>query len=68
MAIDVPDPALVLEGAPPGVKAVSFRANLSDAPGLTPFQLTSSAGDLAGEVSVVLKPLAFSVMGHVRSQ
>ncbi len=53
---DVPDPALVMASAPPAVKSVVFAGRLTDVPGPVPFQLTSSAGDLSGEVSVSLHP------------
>ncbi len=51
---DLPDPHLLTDNAPPGLKSVTFRATLTDTPGATPFRLTSSAGDLTGEVAVAM--------------
>jgi hypothetical protein len=67
VVVDVPDPSLVAGDAPPALKSVSLRTRLTDAPGPIPFQLTSSAGDLAGELSVSHNP-RLSVIGHVSSQ
>ena len=38
------------------LKSVVFQARLTDAPGPMPFQFTSSAGDLTGELSVCAGP------------
>ena len=67
VAATVPDPSLVMHDAPPALKDVAFRARLTDAPGPTPFQLTSSAGDLAGQLTVSRHP-RLSVAGQVWSR
>jgi AsmA protein len=67
VAVDVPDPSQVMNDAPPALKDVVFRARLTDAPGPTPFQLSSSAGDLAGQLRVSKNP-RLSVEGQVWSR
>ena len=52
VALDAPDPSLVFESAPPGLRAVAVRARLTDTPGPVPFRLTSSAGDVSGDITV----------------
>ncbi len=66
VAAEIPDPALVWDRAPPTVKAVTFRARLTDVPGPMPFRLTSSAGDLSGELTVSRTP-RLTVEGRVTS-
>ncbi len=56
VAVNAPDPSLVMRDAPPQLKALAFQTRLSDAPGPVPFQLTSTAGDLTGELSVSRLP------------
>ena len=67
VAVNVPDPSLVMSDAPPMLKSVVSRIRLTDAPGPVPFQITSSLGDLSGEVSVSRRP-RFSVEGQVLSR
>ena len=56
VAVNVPNPTLVMHDAPAALRDVMFRARLSDASGPTPFQLTSNAGDLTGQVTVSRTP------------
>ena len=67
MAVSVPDPSLVAIGVPAALKDVLLRAHLTDAPAPTLFQVTSSAGDLAGQVTVTQGP-RLSVVGQVWSR
>lgn len=66
LAVTVPDPALLTDSAPSALKAVSLRTRLTDAPGPVAFQLTSSAGDLAGTLAVSRQP-RWSVAGKAES-
>jgi uncharacterized protein involved in outer membrane biogenesis len=66
VALDVPDPSLVAKDAPPALKSVVLRTHLTDASGPVPFQLTSNAGDLTGELSVTRVP-RLSVIGRIAS-
>jgi AsmA protein len=72
VAANVPDPSLLMDNAPPGLKSIVFRTRLTSAPGPVPFLLTSSAGDLAGELSVSRLPkpsvAQVSVEGQVWSR
>ncbi|MGD0432270.1 MAG: AsmA family protein [Acetobacteraceae bacterium] len=63
----VPNPSLLIDRAPDTLKSVAFRARVTDAPGPIPFQFTSSAGDLTGELSLARDP-RFVVSGTVSSQ
>ena len=69
VALNVPKPLQVTNGAPPALRAVALQTRLTDAPGLMPFQLTSNAGDLTGEWSLTRLPgsagAAFSVEAAV---
>jgi len=67
VALNVPDPSLVMANAPPALRGVAFQAHLSDAPGPVPFTLTSNAGDLSGELAVTRTPRV-SVDGRVVSK
>ena len=73
---EVPDPALLLEKSPLALKSIAFQTKLTGAsPGGSPgeppvvslFRVTSNMGDLAGELTVTLKP-RLAVSGHVTSQ
>jgi uncharacterized protein involved in outer membrane biogenesis len=64
---DMPNPARVLERAPPQLKSVAFRTRLTDGSDPVPFQFTSSAGDLTGQFSVSRQP-RLSVVGQVTSR
>jgi AsmA protein len=72
VAVDVPDPSLVTNDAPPALKSIAFQTHVTDAPGPVPFQLTSTAGDLTGEFSVSRLPRGsaarISVEGQVWSR
>jgi len=67
VAANVPNPSLAIPNAPPGLKSVLLQARLTDAPGPMPFQLTSSAGDLTGDLSLSRYP-RLSVEGQVSSR
>jgi len=67
VALNVPNPSLVMASAPPALRGVAFQAHLSDAPGPVPFTLTSNAGDLSGELTVIRTP-RMSVDGRVVSK
>jgi uncharacterized protein involved in outer membrane biogenesis len=66
VGLDVPNPAQVLDDAPPALKSVVFQAHVTDTPGPLPFQLTSNAGDLSGELTVTRTP-RLSVGGRILS-
>jgi uncharacterized protein involved in outer membrane biogenesis len=66
VTLNVPNPALVMEDAPPALKSVLFHARLTDSPEPVTFQVTSSAGDLSGALSISRDP-RFSVSGRVVS-
>ncbi len=73
VAVNVPKPSLVMDDAPPALRAVTFQTRLTDAPGPVPFRFNSNAGDLAGELSVSRLPKSSSdarvaVQGQVSSQ
>lgn len=72
VAVNVPKPLQVTNGAPPALRAVVFETRLTDAPGPVPFQFTSNAGDVTGELSVSrlakTSGPAYSVDGQVASQ
>jgi hypothetical protein len=67
VAADIPEPALVLKDAPPGLASVMLRSRLTDTPEPMPFVLTSNAGDLQGALSVTHQP-RWSVRGQIVSQ
>jgi len=67
VALNVPNPSLVMATAPPALRALAFQAHLSDAPGPVPFTLTSNAGDLSGELAVTRTP-RMRVEGRVVSK
>jgi len=67
VAVHVPDPALVTNGAPPQLKSVVFQTRLTDSNGPVPFQLTANAGDLEGELTIARIP-RFSIVGAVSSR
>jgi AsmA protein len=66
VALDVPDPSLVAKDSPPALKSVVLRTHLTDVSEPVPFQLTSNAGDLTGELSVTRVP-RLSVTGRIAS-
>ncbi len=66
VSAEVPDPAQVWPDAPTGLKAVVLRTQLTD--GMpSPFEITSTAGDLEGELTVT-HPSRWSVTGAVASR
>ena len=67
VALDVPNPALVMDGSPPALRSVALRTTLTDAPGPIRFALTSNAGDLTGELSISRSP-RLSVAGTIASR
>ncbi len=67
VAVNVPNPSLVMNDAPPALRSVIFQTRLTDAPGPVPFKLTSSAGDLTGELAVTRSP-RLTVEGQVSSR
>lgn len=67
VAMNVPNPALLTDSAPSALKAVTLQTRLTDDPGPVAFQMTSSAGDLAGALEVSARP-GWSVTGKVRSR
>jgi AsmA protein len=66
VALDMPDPSLVFPDAPPGLKSVVLRTRLTDSATPTRFQLTSSVGDLQGELAVTHQG-RWSVEGQIAS-
>ena len=67
LIVDIPNPALLVDNAPQGLKAIELRTRITDVPGPVAFQVNSSAGDLTGEVDVSLRP-RLSISGHVESK
>lgn len=66
VALNIPDPTQVFADAPPGLKSVVLRTRLIDQPAPAPFQLTSSVGDLEGQLAVTHQA-RWSVTGRVAS-
>jgi AsmA protein len=64
---NIPNPAEVLDRAPPALRSVEFSAHVTDGPGPETFRVTSSAGDLEGDLQVSLKPRPF-VRGVITSR
>jgi uncharacterized protein involved in outer membrane biogenesis len=67
VAADVPRPSLLSERAPSTLKSFILRAHLTDGPAPSIFQMTSSAGDLSGAVTVTREP-RLSVTGEISSR
>ena len=67
VTVNMPNPALLTERAPVALKAVSLQTRLTDTPGPVAFQMASSAGDLAGEVELTMRPRP-SIAGTVTSK
>jgi uncharacterized protein involved in outer membrane biogenesis len=67
VAVNVPNPAAVMDGAPPALKSVVFQTRLTDASWPVPFRLTSNAGDLEGVLAISRSP-RLAVTGTVSSR